>query len=324
MRLCLLALFGLAACSPYSFPKEVAAIGMGVDQLSDGYAAGFAGLAADRAATVQLDLTGSRAKVAMASSCLAAKPQNDQVPCELFRFGGPAPALSGIELKRGQTMAVLDVLKGYAHALVAVTNAADRAAYDTAVAQLSGAVGALARNADSVAPGASAVAPAAVDLAGWLVGTALDQQRFDSLRAGVTAAGTPGANGRSPIATVATTLGSGLVALSQARQAVLVKEANMLVDRLGPSLDDAAYRQGLSDAQAVVAALDGLRQADPAAAAAGLVRAHDALVAAVNDPSRNYPALLEAVGDFADRAAALQAALGATAAPHSAAARKEK
>ncbi len=53
----------------------------------------------------------------------------------------------------------------------------------------------------------------------------------------------------------------GLFALSQQRQAVLIAEENILIDRLGPSLNEAAYTQGLSSAHAVVSVLDGLRQA---------------------------------------------------------------
>jgi hypothetical protein len=325
MRLSWVALLGLASCSPYSFPREVGAIGTGVDQLQNGFNSGFAALAADRTARIELELTGSRAKVAMASACLESPVDAAQsrIPCELYRFGTPAPALSLIEQQRGRTMAALAVLSGYAHALTAVTNAADRAAYDLAVAQLSGAVGALAQNADAVAPGASTVAPAAVNLFGWLVGTALDEQRFQSLKAGVTAAGAPTANGESPVSRVATTLGIGLFALSEARQQVLVAEVQILVARLDPSLSDGAYRDGLSEAQSVVAVLDGLRQADATAAAKSLVAAHDALLAAVNDPARNYPALLKTVSDFADRAAALQGALAATAKPIKPPAKKE-
>jgi len=43
MRLTWLMLLGLAACSPYSYPKEVAAISAGVNQLSDGFTSGYAG-----------------------------------------------------------------------------------------------------------------------------------------------------------------------------------------------------------------------------------------------------------------------------------------
>jgi len=315
LRLCCLLLSSLAACSPYNFSKEVSAVSIGVDQLSDGFTSGYAALAADRATKVQLELTGARAKVGLATSCLVPAPSSskDQVPCALFRLGGTPPALSGIELERDRTTALLAVLKDYAHALVAVTNAADRTAYNAAVAQLASTVGSLAKEAGPQGGAASTVAPAAVNLIGWVVGTALDEQRFESLKAGVTAASTPLANGEVPINYVVTTAGDGLFALSKARQRVLIEEMNILIARLGPSLTDAAYRQGLSDAQAVVAVLDGLHHADPTAAAKGLVKAHEALVAAVDDPTRNYPGLVKAVDDFAAQAVALQNAL--TAAP---------
>jgi hypothetical protein len=314
LRLSWVVLSGLAACSPYDFSQEVGAFSIGVDQLSNGFTSGYAALAADRAAKTELDLTGARAKVALASSCLVPAPSSskDQVPCALFRLGDTPPALSGIEQERDRTTALLAVLKDYAHALVAVTNAADRTAYNAAVAQLAATVGSLANEAGPQGAAASTVAPAAVNIIGWVVGTALDQQRFESLKAGVTAASTPLANGEIPINFVVTAAGDGLLALSKARQRVLIAEMNILTGRLGPSLTDAAYRQGLSDAQAVLAVLDGLHHADPTAAAKGLVKAHEALVAAVDDPGRNYASLLKAVGDFRDQAAALQSALSAT------------
>lgn len=319
MRLSWLVLLGLASCSPYSYSKEVSAISTGVKNLSDGFASGYTGLASDRAAQAQLGLTDMRTKVSVAASC---DDPNSQLPCVLYRFGDTPPALTAIEQVRSKTADVLAVLKGYADALAAVTNATDRTAYDAAVVQLSGAVGALAKTADPAAPGVSTVAPALVNLGGWLVGTALDQQRFNSLKVGITAASTLQDNGKTPIDTVATTLGSGLLALSLQRQAILSNEVDALIKPLGPSLTAAAYQQRLNEAQEVVAVLDGLRKADPTAAAAGLVKAHAALVAAVNDPTRNYSSLLKSVGDFTDRAAALRTALAATTTPQSAPAKK--
>jgi hypothetical protein len=319
-RLSWILLVGATSCSPYSFPKEVTAISTSVGQLSDGFTSGYAQLAADRAAQIQLDLTGSRAEAVMASSCLSipSKGSQDLPPCTLFRKGSTPPALSAVEQKRGETTAMLADLKDYANALAAVSNAADRTAFN-AVAQLSGSVGALATAAGPASGGLSAAAPAVVNIFGWLVGTALDQQRFDALKAGVTAASTPLANGEIPINHVATLAGSGLFALSLARRAVLVPEANVLMARLGPALSATEYKQALSDAQAVVAVLDGLRLTDPTAAATGLVKAHEALVKAVNDPTRYYPSLLKAVSDFSDQAAALQKALAAPATAKSAA-----
>lgn len=312
MRLSWLLLFALAACSPYSFSNEVAGFSTGVDALSSGFTEGFAALAADHATTAQLEMIESRAKaqVKRTTSCLT--PDPNTIPCELYT-GDAEPTLTKVEQLRGRTMSAVAVLRGYAHALMAVTNAADRAAYDAAVTQLSQSVGALAKNADPAAPGASIVAPAAVNLAGWVVGTALDQQRFESLKAGVNAVGTAPPGGKSPIATVAQALGAGLFALSQERQTALIAQAAILQRRLKPSLSDDEYGQALSDAQATLAVLDGVRQADPNAAAKALVDAHDALLAAVNDPKRSYASLVQAVSDFADRAAALQAALAAAA-----------
>ena len=143
MRICWILLLSVAACSPYSFPKEVSAISTGVDQLSSGFTDGYTALAADRATQTELDLTATRAKVAISDSCYAPLPTMSEYskPCELFKSGTSEPKPMAIELQRGKTMAALGVLKDYAHALAAVTSAADRAAYDTAVAQLSAAVG---------------------------------------------------------------------------------------------------------------------------------------------------------------------------------------
>lgn len=313
MRLSLLMLLlGLAACSPYSYSKEVSAISTGVTQLSNGFTSGYTALASDRELETQLTLTDTRARVSVATSC---DDPTSKLPCGLYRFGGSAPALSAIEQDRSKTMEAIAVLKGYADALAAVTNAADRTAYDAAVAQLSGAVGTLAKTADPAAPGVSTVAPAFVNIIGWLVGTALDQQRFDSLKAAVTTVGTPQANGKAPIDTVATTLGAGLLALSLQRQAVLGGELDALIKPLSPTMTAAAYQTRLNDAQTTATVLDGLRKADPTAAAVSLTQAHAALLKAINDPTKNYPSLLKSVSDFADRAAALQAALAATAMP---------
>jgi hypothetical protein len=316
LRLSWVVLIGLAACSPYDFSKEVGAFSTGVDQLSSGFTSGYTALAADRAALVQLDLTTTRAKVVMATSCLAlpSKSSQNEIPCALYRLGDSPPARSKIEQTRKQTTAFLKTLKDYAQALVAVTNAADRATYNAAVAQLASTVGTIAKDAGPQGAAASTVVPAAVNLIGWLVGTALDQQRLESLKAGVIAVSTPLPDKEYtiPINYVARVAGAGLFALALAQREVLVKEINILTHPLGPSLTDAGYRQGLSNAQAVVTALDGLRQTDPTAAAEGLIQAHQALVAAVNDPSQSYATLVKAVGDFADQAAALHTALTVT------------
>jgi len=56
-----------------------------------------------------------------------------------------------------------------------------------------------------------------------------------------------------------------------------------LVAPLGPSLAEKVYKGRLTEAETTLETLDGVRRADPAGAANSLVKAHDALVAAVND-----------------------------------------
>ena len=324
MRPYWLLLFSLASCSPYSFSKEVTTISTGVDQVSAGYTQGYTALAADRAASTQFDLISTRSKAAFSPSCRLAVGElpESRLPCALYPAGSSAPAPSDVERKRGQIMSTLSVLREYAHALAAVTNAADRAAYDAAVAQLSGAAGALAENADAAAPGVSVVAPAAVNLLGWLVGTGLDQQRFDSLKAAVNGVDNPTPSGVKPMHTVVAVLALGLENLRKVRLTVLVGQARKMVVALGPSLSDSAYRQQFVDAQALITVIDGLRHSDPGGTVHGMESAHGALVAAVNDPARSYSDLVRALGDFADKAAALQTAFAATAAPAAAVAKK--
>jgi hypothetical protein len=74
----------LAACSPYSYSKEISKISDGVNALSSAYDTGFDGLAADRNAKAQLeilDARGSGGKIARSPSCL------DSCPCHLSRPG---------------------------------------------------------------------------------------------------------------------------------------------------------------------------------------------------------------------------------------------
>lgn len=205
----------LAACSPYSFQKEVTSFSWGVDHLSSGFANGFSALASDRQAKLELDLTTSLSKVSISSSCFAALSEvpPGAAPCELFPTGTTPPALTDIEKTRNQTTSALNALKNYADALAAVTNAADRTAFNNAASQLSGSVGALAKTAGAVVPGASILAPVTTNVLAWLVGTALDQQRFDTLKAAVDLVGTASLNGKSTISVVATTMGAGFYAL---------------------------------------------------------------------------------------------------------------
>jgi hypothetical protein len=235
--------------------------------------------------------------------------------------GEKPPKLTDAEQTRAVTMEAVRILKEYANALAAVTNAADRAAYDAAVAQLAGAVGTLTTPAESVAPGVSTLAPAAVNVVGWLFGTALDQQRYDSLKSAINLVGKPlpddsNADPDSPIRVVTRAFGNGLFMLKVARMEVLGGEVDVLVDGLNDrKWSDDAYRKRLADAQTTLAMANALRKSDPKGAAADLAKAHDKLVLAVNDPTRNYTSLLKAVGEFTDKVTAVHSALTAMSTP---------
>jgi len=292
------------ACSPYNFQKEVNAFSGSVENLSDAVVEGYSSLASDREAQAQLQLTHARPQLVVAPNCAIGASASDDF-CDVTVVRGQQPNLLGSsdeQRAKAKALEVLPALKDYAHALAAVTNAEDRAAFDKAVSQLSNSVGDLTKAADVAAPGASVIAPAAVDLAGWLVGTGLDQDRFDSLRRGVHAA-------QRPIQNIAATLGTGLELISTQRRDIIFKDIEGTLKPMGPSLSEEAYREQLADAEAKFAVLNGLRRSDPAGAAESMAKAHDALVAAVDDPNRNYGNLLKALTDFTNKASALRDAL---------------
>lgn len=296
------------ACSPYNFQKEVSAFGGSVDQLSDAVVVGYSNLEGDRAGEAELQLIQTRPMLDVAPEC--AVPASTRTDfCGVFARRGRAPEIFGSadeQTGRALALKVLSVLKDYADGIVAVTNAEDRTAYDKAVSQLSDAVGNITAAANVAAPGAGVIAPDAINFAGWLVGTALDRQRFDSLKRGVHAA-------QKPIHTIATTLGTGLELISDQRRRIIRKDIDDSVTPMGPPLSEADYRQQLTDVETKFAILNGLRRSDPAAAAESMAQAHDALVNAVDDPQRNYGNLLKALSDFSQRAKALRGALATAA-----------
>ena len=323
---CVLLLLGMAACSPYSFSSEVASMSNGVDKMAESFSAGYDGLANDLATTKQVEMAVKRQAILVAPACDGEvdAPRNDAAVCGLYIAGTPAPALTNLQLTRAQTMQAVRHLKKYANALAAVTNAADRTAYDAAVGQLSGAVATLAAPANLAAPGIGMIAPAAVNVVGWVFGTALDQQRFDSLRTAVNRVGKPlpdeaNPNPNSPIRVVTGILGKGLSTLADARIRALSREAGLLAIGLSSRpLSDETYRKQLAEAWAAAATADALQRSDPRGAATDLAEAHDKLVEAVNDPGRSYGSLLKAVGEFGEKISAVHAAMTAANSPSTA------
>jgi hypothetical protein len=322
MRFCWLLLLGIAGCSPYKFAPEVTAFSSGVDKVSQGFNAGTAALATDRTTQVILVLENARAPVAKSPSCevpVSKGVAGSAAPCLIYRRGGAPSQPSEVEVQLGRTREVLAALQAYAQALAAVTNAADRSAYDAAVGKLASALGALAAAAGPSGAAAGKGVSAGVNIIGWLIGEQLDYQRFEVLKASVNAVGTAPAGGDSAMKVITDAIGKGMLLARDQQLTILNQDLDFDTARLGPSESDAAYDQRLADAETLAGSIQALRTADPLGTAVALNTAHVALVKAVNDPSRELPALLTALQQFGDKAEALQGAFSAGAAPHAAA-----
>jgi hypothetical protein len=227
------------------------------------------------------------------------------------------PSITSVQEKQTRATKALKVLSGYANGLAAVTNAADRTAYNAAAKRLEGSVGNLAKFAEPAAPGIGTITPLVVNVFTWAVGEALDQDRFDTLRDAVIFAQGPikTASGEdlTPVKTAGEALKLGLQAIAVARIAVLDDGIRTLAAPLGPALSTAAYKERRTQTQAMYATLENMRHADAGKAAADMITAHDKLAEAVKDPKRNFGQLMEAVGEFVKKANDVQAAMAAPA-----------
>jgi hypothetical protein len=321
----------LSACSPYNYGKEIADFSKDMDKVSAAYKGGYDGLRADRAALSRRVLIIDKPHLRLAASCGFSAEELKEMgetdaPCTLVRATAPArvtrhwgdillvirpdPDRQEADRKRRAELAkVTDAITDYARALAAVTNADDQAAYYKSVTQLSDSDQQIAA---FVPNGIGAVAPAAVNLLGWMVGTALDQQRFDALKDAVTKVGTKDAHGVKPIAAVQEALSAGMRTLGLARRRVVREQVVLLAQDLGPALSTDAYIQRLDEAQALVSMLEGLRQVETGEFGKDLEKAHDALVAAVTNPKTQVSSFLAALAAFKDKATALKDALSAT------------
>ena len=322
----------LAACSPYNYGKEIADFSKDIDKVSSAYKGGYDGLRADRASLSRQILIIDRPYLQLSASCRFSAEELDEIgeqnaPCTLVQSAAPArvarhrgdiplvirpdAAREDADRKRRADLAkVTAAITDYVHALAAVTNADDQAAYYKSVTQLADSVQKIAA---FVPNGIGAIAPAAINLFGWMVGTALDQQRFDALKGAVIKVGTKGADGVKPIAAVQEALSAGMRSLSLERRRIVREQAVLLAQDLGPHLGPQAYGQRLDEVEALVVILEGLRQVQSGEFGKDLEQAHDALVAAVSDPRTQVSSFVTALGVFKEKATALKDALSTTA-----------
>jgi hypothetical protein len=297
-----LALTFIAGCSsPYQFSSEIGSFSTGVGNVSSAYTTGYNNLANDRQKYRDLIFDDTSAKLKLATSCNPAPPS--ALPCDFLRPGEeqPSPPDPTQESNRQTTLVALKVLTDYAHALQAVTNAADRAAFDSAASRLNASVTSLLAKFPNPAVAASSAAfSTGFNIFAWVFGQALDQQRFDTLKQDVNLAA-------GPVQSVAKGLSIGLDAISQERQLVLYETLKELIKPLGPGYKNYTARQAA--ASQTKGLLIQLEQAKPSQVTDALIKAHDALRDAVNDPQQSFSNFAAAVGQFAGLAEALKNAL---------------
>ena len=315
------ALIFIAGCSsPYQFSNDIGSFGTGADAVSSAYITGYRNLANDHQTYQALIFADTSAKIKLADSC--APGQVGALPCDFMinRQGEPQPSPPdpAVETNRKGTLDALKVLTDYAHALQAVTNAADRAAFNSAAARLNASVTALGKAAGPQGAAASAAFSAGFNIFAWVFGQALDQQRFDTLKQAVNLAAGPEqlvAPGQwvcpehsfCPVRSVASGLEILLGLVSQARQQVLYDTTKELIKPLGPGYKN--YMPRLATANQTKALLAQLEQAKPSQVTDALVKAHNALRDAVNDPEQSFSNFATEVGQFAGLAEALKNAL---------------
>ena len=305
----------LVGCSsPYQFSNEIGSFSTGVDNVASAYTAGYSSLFNDRLTYRTLIFNDTAAKLKLAISCSPAVPSSE-LPCEFYPQGAPQPSPSDpkLESDRRGILDILNVLTNYAHALQAVTNAADRAAFDSAASRLNASVTALLSKAPN--PAVAPAFSAGFNIFAWALGQALDQQRFDILKQAVNLANGPlqwddhkglvcPERSVCPVRSVAKTLGGQLDAIWEARKLVLYDTVNALIKPLGPGYKNYAVRLGAANQTKAV--LVQLEQAQPSQVTDALIKAHNALRDGVNDPARNFSDFASAVDQFTGLAEALK------------------
>jgi hypothetical protein len=307
----------IAGCSsPYQFSNEIGSFSTGVDNVRSAYITGYNNLATDRQTLQTLNFNDTSAKIKLANSCY---PGGDStLPCDFYRQGEPQPSRSVLAADRPKTLDDLDVLANYAHALQAVTNAADRAAFDSAAARLNASVTALGKAAGPQGTAASAAFSAGFNIFAWVLGQALDQERFDTLKQDVNLANGPlkwdDHNGWvcpehsvCPVYSIAKGLGSELDSVSETRRKVVTDTVNAQITPLRPGYKNYMARE--ATATQTKAVLIQLIQTKPSQVTDALIKAHNALRDAVNDPKGSFGNFATAVGKFAELAEALKSSL---------------
>ena len=213
----------------------------------------------------------------------------------------------------------LNVLSDYSAALVAVTDATDRAALVDAQGKLAASVKALAQqHDDAVIARASAgdaeaaskpliaeTAAASAGLIAAITNAILDQQRLAVLKAAVQDAD-------ELVGTLAHYIGEEQVAIQASRSSNLANYASRLTVELGPASERAEYDSAIDKALAATSEVDAIIGANPRRAAEKMANAHKALANAVASGKGQSLIAIESITDFVAAATAVRDSLGRT------------
>jgi hypothetical protein len=300
---CVLAVTLTAGCSPYVYGPEIESFSRSVNSVRSSYQSGRDLAAGDFDIERQRAWLARREPFQITPNC--ASPAE---PCRLVPISAQRRAAE--EARRTQLAAevaniqalgpVIDRLASYASALAAVTNQADRKAFDDAVGQLSkNATELVTAAAPFVGPSAAPAAiviPTVIALGGQIAGTVLDAERFNALRQATTEAA-------PTISGLSTKIGDALDELAKSSRDRLLGRllASTNVRRTGGQ----SYAEILAQTQADVDALNALRGVDGKALGKALGDAHTALRDALADPQRQLRPLREAVEALAKAAQAV-------------------
>ena len=311
-----------SACSPYVYSGPIGQFSSATHSLSSSYSATAQNISNEQTLLQRTDWLVSRPRL-KGPGCDVVAPK--MPPCALEvdtaprRPGGgvmpavpPAPAAPAPSKLKVED--VFKALDNYATALAALTNAADRAAFDAAASKASAAVASLASVAGPAGTAAGTVIKPVGNILFWLVGQKLDYDRLQTLRDTVTAAD-PSIQLLSAAA-----LPTFLSGQNDTQQNVLlqllasqIEKVNMLAS--GKSTSDADYGVAVDTAQATAAQFVAAHDADPKAAAAGLGQAHAKLLQAVMSNDGQWSALEASLTTFeGDVSALVKAANPASAA----------
>lgn len=319
----LIAAAALSGCSsPFVNQKDITSFSSSTTTVADAVTQGLTNIDQDQDSADLAAIVAGRTGVDISPVC--GSPINvSPGPCKLLPHGLPSSRPIRADFPEKKLRQDLGILKAYADGLAAVTNAQDRKDYDAAASQLAASVGALASTLGTFSPvGAAAAAalPAVVKFTTWTIGENLEQARFDTLKSALNAVGTPApGTTRSPIQIFADEVTTkALTAIQSARIELLNRQINSRGDRInsdlalfGPSqISIERYDTPMTALASTKTTLNTVRTVDPASVSGSMVKAHDELVKAVNDPTTQYPSLLNSITAFADQADAVRQAFG--------------